>query len=259
MRIRLLPGPDAAAAGRALQALGHILVDGDPELTLALGPLTEDLSGMKSALWALDDPWGFEPDPRVRRIFSADAHAAARYSPPAEVLPRGFDDLFSLPGAKDSEGETWDLCLAGQPHPRRLLVLQALKELMPGLRILEPGSPRGDWPKAKVVLVVQRDAMEGNRRRIPPHGADQELYDAAGLGCCVVTDRSRAGAFEAYADGTEILSYESIRSLPELIIPLLADARRRLALGAAARARTLAEHTLKHRLTHLLERCATGA
>ena len=254
MRIRLLPeDPDVA---RALRAMGHQVDRERPDLVLALGTLREDLSGLPSVLWAWNDPWGFEPHPKVRRIFSADPNAAARYAPPAEVLAPGFDDLEPLPGRKE---EAWDLCLAGDPHPRRLLVLQALKDLMPGLSILGPGAPEADWPSARVVLVVQRDAMEGNPRRIPPRTADRELYEAAGMGCCVVTDRSRPGAFEAYAEGKEILSYESIRSLPGLLSPLLADASRRLALGSAARARTLAEHALRRRLAHLLDRCGTGA
>ncbi len=253
MRIRLLP--EDGGVVRALQALGHPVGPEDPDLVLALGSLREDLSVLPSALWAWEDPWGFEPDPRVRRVFSADPNAAARYAPPAEVLPRGFDDLAPV---GQTSGE-WDLCLAGDLHPRRLLVLQALRDLMPGLSVLAPGSPPSAWTAAKVVLVVQRDAMEGNRRRIPPSSPDRELYEAAGRGCCVVTDRSRPGAFEAYVEGKEILSYASIRSLPALVEGLLADASRRRALAEAARARTLAEHTLRHRLAHLLERCRTGS
>ena len=262
MQILLLPGPEAGSASRALAALGHRVRTGAAsaftpadDLVLALGVLRDDLSGLPSAYWATGDPWGFEPSPKARWLFSADPHAAARYARPAAVLPPAFDDL--APGTPPSGA--WDVAIPGEAFPRRLLVFQALKDLMPQWRILGPGGAESDWTAASVVLVVQRDAMEGNLRRIPPHSADRELYEAAGLGCCVVTDRTRTGAFEAYVEGKEVLSYESIRALPDLIGPLLQDPARRQALGSAARARTLAEHTLRHRLAHLLDRCGTGA
>ena len=254
MQILLLPGPDAASALGALSALGHrARIGTDPDtrdgLVLALSHADlagRDLRGFPSALWALDDPWAFDPDPGVRWIFSADPHAAARYARPAEVLAPCCGDVEPKP----ESGVAVDLLLAGPAHPRRILVLQALKDAMPGLRIAGPAAE--GWPPAQVVLVVSRDAMEGNRRRIPPQRADRELYEAAGRGCCTVTDRTRAGAFEAYREGEEVLAYEAIRDLPPQVEALLADPARRRALGEAARARTLAEHTLGHRLCRLL-------
>lgn len=126
-------------------------------------------------------------------------------------------------------------------------------KLDPRIRVLEGRQDaRALWRSARVVLQIHRDHFFDNPRRIPPDSPSGRIFEAAGLGCCQVVDRFRGATFEHYEEGKELLGFESTEELRRLLATLVTDAPRRKRIGEAARARTLAEHTYRHRLLSLV-------
>ena len=218
------------------------------------------------ALWVLDDPYAFSPDRKAGRIFTNDRGTLSHYPPGAIYLPLAFDDLAPVPEVSD----TWDVCFVGTPFPRRVILLQALQDLLAGMRTVVAGpgwagkldpqirvlegrqDARALWCASRVVLQVHRDNFFENPRRIPPDSPSGRIFEAAGLGCCQVVDRFRSATFEHYEEGKELVSFESTEELRGLLTDLVKDSVRRKAIGEAARKRTLAEHTYRHRLLSLV-------
>jgi spore maturation protein CgeB len=275
-----------AAVLRALKALGHTVRETTPEkaridagasdLLLALhgAQLKDmDLSELPSALWLCEDPYEFSESRHVRLLFTNEKAAVARYGRPVTYLPFAFDDLAPLP---EPAGTSWDLCLIGRAFPRRLIVLQAIQDVLkrhrtvvagpgwggkldPAIRVLDGWMPPREvgslWRASKVVLQIHRDHFYENPKRIPPVTPAKRVFEAAGLGCCQVVDAGRPETAALYAEGSEYLAFESTAELAGIVETLLADPGKRRALGEAARARTLAQHTYRHRIAALLECC----
>ncbi len=275
-----------ASVQRALRALGHGVREtvpqharddaGKADLLLALHGVQLkdiDLSDLPSALWLCEDPYEFSEARRVRHLFTNEKAAVSRYARPVAYLPFAFDDLAPLP---EPAGTSWDLCFVGVAFPRRLIVLQAIQDVLtrhrtvvvgpgwsgkldPAIRVLDGWMPPREvgslWRASKVVLQIHRDHFYENPKRIPPVTPAPRVFEAAGLGCCQVLDAGRPETAALYAEGSEYLAFESTAELAGILEALLADAGRRRALGEAARARTLAEHTYRHRLATLLECC----
>ena len=104
---------------------------------------------------------------------------------------------------------------------------------------------RGWNCSARVVLNVNRDAM-ARYGYSPP----TRVFEAAGCGCCLITDAWQ-GVDEFFESGREILVAASAEEIVGQLRATTPDRAR--AIGQAARARVLADHTYTGRAA-LLER-----
>jgi len=77
-------------------------------------------------------------------------------------------------------------------------------------------------------------------------------FELAAMGCCIVTD-AYEGMNEWFTEGTELCMARNTRDAISLYRRLLCDDGAREAMGKAARARLLAEHTYRHRAERLME------
>lgn len=59
---------------------------------------------------------------------------------------------------------------------------------------------------------------------------------------------------EYYSDGKEILLVDSAKDLEQILVNYLDAPQDIVEIGKAAQARTLQEHTYKHRVSHILEK-----
>ena len=97
------------------------------------------------------------------------------------------------------------------------------------------------------------DVMAASGATLNLHG-DQDgftmrTFEAAGVGGVQLVDRADVDGL--YEPGTEVLPWSTADELVDLCRGVLADPARSEAIRAAARARTLAEHTFDHRVASL--------
>ncbi len=115
--------------------------------------------------------------------------------------------------------------------------------------VRRPGVPSGrDLDRGAAYRV-----MAGSTATLNLHG-DQDgftmrTFEAAGVGGVQLIDRADVGGL--YDDGVELASYSSLTELVELCRRADADRAWANSMRAAARVRTLAEHTFDHRVAVL--------
>lgn len=84
---------------------------------------------------------------------------------------------------------------------------------------------------------------------------NMRLYEATGMGACLVTDGQR-NLSDIFEPDEEVIPYSSPADLVEKVERLLQDSRWRREVARAGQQRTLREHTYRHRmeqLAHLVE------
>lgn len=87
---------------------------------------------------------------------------------------------------------------------------------------------------------------------VAPYANNMRLFEATGVGTCLITDwKDNLG--ELFEPGKEVLAYRSVEECVELIRHYLAHEEEREAIGRAAQARTLREHTYFHRMQELVD------
>jgi spore maturation protein CgeB len=87
---------------------------------------------------------------------------------------------------------------------------------------------------------------------VEPIDADNmRLFEATGVGACLVTDR-RANLAAIFEPGREVLDFGDSKEAVSLIHALLADEPRRRAVGQAGQKRTLRDHTYAVRSHEIL-------
>ena len=80
----------------------------------------------------------------------------------------------------------------------------------------------------------------------------KRLFEAAGMGACVVTESSD-GLSSLFAPGEEIVTYSDLEECGAKIETLLSDPAKARAIGQKAQARTLQDHTYYQRTRTLLD------
>ncbi|MBI5478563.1 MAG: glycosyltransferase [Deltaproteobacteria bacterium] len=95
--------------------------------------------------------------------------------------------------------------------------------------------------RARLNLCVTRGAHAS-----VPGSSSMRPFELAALGCCIVSN-PYAGIEEWFAPGSELVVVDEQADVAQVYRELLADEPRRRAMGAAARARVLAQHTFRHR------------
>lgn len=182
----------------------------------------------------------------------------------AAYLPLAFDHRLVATPTSSRKGQ---ISFVGARYPSREAVLTVLHEHdvpvraygrdwsghpVDRLRTWRLGSP--DIPAERdVSRAAAYDVMAASAGTLNLHG-DQDgftmrTFEAAGVGGVELIDRTDVD--ELYDPGTEVLSWTVEDELVELCRRALSDTTWANAVRAAARVRTLAEHTFDHRVAVL--------
>lgn len=193
---------------------------------------------------------------------ASDARDLAARGISAHHVPLGFDALEPI-----RPGSVRGISFIGARYPQREDVLRRLSGA--GVDVVAFGR---EWSRHPVDVLrtgahrhpgisVGREmsrgkaygAMRDSAATLNLHG-DQDgftmrTFEAAGVGAVEICDRSDVSQF--YEVGAEVLSYTSTEELVEQCRRAIADRRWADLIRSRGRARTLAEHTLAHRLRRL--------
>ena len=264
---------ERAMTDRAIRAFQHsnpdavLVVKGD-QLGAAWWEAV-DASRTPTVLWLYDEL-------RRMRYSMADLAqigAVASYSPldvqamrntgiHAQFVPLGHDSLTEF-----TAQPTGDLSFVGARYPNRERLLRRLAGA--GIPVIAYGRTwsRHPWDVLRTRqfagpgIRTGRDlgraraygAMAGSAATLNMHG-DQDgftmrTFEAPGVGAVQLIDRADVSAF--YEPGNEVLVFSDADELVDLARRVLRDRVWAKQVRAAGRARTLAEHTLVHRVSAL--------
>ncbi|MDU3567689.1 CgeB family protein [Cutibacterium avidum] len=118
-------------------------------------------------------------------------------------------------------------------------------------RLGSSGIPAGRDVSLGQAYAIMRDSVATLNIHGDQDGFTMRTFEACGVGGVQIVDRDDVDEF--YEPGTEVLVQHSPEETVEIARGVLADRGRMASLRDAARARTLAEHTLDHRIAVLDE------
>lgn len=256
-----------------------------PELVLALAqaplraPLLQDLrsAGIVSALWFVEHfqrfPYWRAVAPHydwLMRIQQAPFDAALEA---AGVRNQAYLPLGATPAPQaasrgaDNDNYASKLAFFGSPYQNRVDLFTPLADQ--GLSLWGKGWDAVQGPLSKCVRSGDR-YLDAEVERSVYGGADIVLnlhsvsagetvadflnprtFQVAGAGRFQLTDRR--SLLPAHFTSDEVVSFDSPADLQRKVAHFLAHPEQRETIAAAARRRVLAEHTLTHRMQHLLE------
>jgi spore maturation protein CgeB len=98
--------------------------------------------------------------------------------------------------------------------------------------------------RSRITLNRHIDVAENNANNM-------RLYEATGVGSLLITDR-KDNLGEIFEVGKEIVAYSSQEEAAELIRYYLDHAEEAATIARAGQARTLREHTYRHRMEELV-------
>ncbi|GGF51769.1 hypothetical protein GCM10011519_27230 [Marmoricola endophyticus] len=209
---------------------------------------------------------------QVGPVASYSPHDVARLDAagvPARHLPLAHDPYVAHGAVRERE----DVVFVGARYPRREELLLGLQAA--GVAVTaygrdwsrHPVDRLRTWGGARPALPTGRDldrpaayaAMAGARGALNVHG-DQDgftmrTFEACGVGGLQLIDRSDVG--ELYEPGEELLVFHDLEHLVELLTRARTDAAWAERVRRRGAARTLAEHTVDHRVAVLEELWST--
>ncbi|MGN8026980.1 CgeB family protein [Microbacterium sp. 22242] len=270
-RSTVAAGVREAATEATIETLAAV----DPDAVLvvkgdALGPDWWDelaASRARSALWLYDELSRMTYDDAtlgsVGHVFSYspdDTRALQRRGIAAEVLPDGFDSLTAFtPRPSDR------VSFVGSRYPERERLLRALSDAGVPVEAFGREWSRHPWDVLRTGrwrnpgILVHRDVdraayygvMAGSVATLNIHGDGHDgfsmrTYEAPGVGALQLVDRPDVA--QHYEVGTETLVFESDEELIEQVRHARRDPAWARGIREAGRRRTLAEHTLVHRM-----------
>ncbi len=172
------------------------------------------------------------------------------------------------------EPEVFDVTFVGgyaPSHTDRRTWLEAILRELPvdvfgyGWEAVPKGSPIHDhyrgqaWGWAMYRTLARSRVTLNRHARIEAGDATQEtfannmrLYEATGVGTCLVTDR-KSNLATVFEPGREVVDYDSPQECVERVKYLLAHGAERRALARAGQTRTLTEHTYRLRMIEWLD------
>lgn len=199
----------------------------------------------------------------IKTQWAANAYAYRPWPAGAPLPP----SLGGVPGADLAAAATF----VGMAHATRPRTVAALAQA--GLPVTCFGA---DWPKHghrprldldAMIACFARSAVSINlanhsSQRWPRTDEDRaaalvanqikgRVFEVPACGGCLLTEAAE-DLDACFVPGREVEVFASMDELTGKLRALLADPDRRAALGAAGRARVLAEHTWNHRFNHLL-------
>jgi spore maturation protein CgeB len=231
-----------------------------------------DQSGAKRLLWLYDDyrRIGFRPELLARAgavaSFSlSDVDSLPTLGVRSHYLPLAFEPGIVPVRPPTAEG----IVFAGARYPYRESLLRRMLEA--GLPVRAYGRQWSHHPIDRArTWDPRRPAIPAGRDLTRPHlyghllsasaalnvhdgaqdGFNLRTFEACGVGGLQLIDRPDVSQF--YDVGTEIAVYQSDEELIDLAGRALSDPAWRSRLGAAARRRTLAQHTMTDRARELV-------
>lgn len=190
---------------------------------------------------------------------------------PVEFLRIAFDPsvLERLGPVPVTRGAVFVGGYAGAQHGPGAAVLEAVSRRAPveffgyGVEALQKDSPirsgyRGEaWGIDMYrVLASSRIALNRHGPVAGRHAANMRLYEATGTGTMLLTDR-KDDLGTLFELDREVVAWDSAEECAEKIRWYLDHESERAAIAAAGRARTLREHTYRHRMEELAHHART--
>ncbi len=255
-----------AAVGRS-RPQAVVVVKGD-----TLGQEFWDrIAGLPRVTWLYDEVrrtrWSLDRLAGVGPVATYSAHDTAAFASAgldARHLPLAFDHRL-VPSP--TQRRTGDVSFIGARYPAREDVLTGLHAQRVPIRAYgrdwsaHPVDRLRTWRVGSPEVPAERDVsragaydvMAASAATLNLHG-DQDgftmrTFEAAGVGAVQLIDRPDVAGL--YDPGTEVLTWNGTDELLDLCRRAVADAAWADAIRAAARSRTLAEHTFDHRVAVL--------
>ncbi|NLZ44114.1 MAG: glycosyltransferase family 1 protein, partial [Clostridia bacterium] len=110
---------------------------------------------------------------------------------------------------------------------------------------------------ARINLNIHRDPVDppsGNSQGVGAESPNDRTFALAGCGAFQLVDRTRAGLWDCFTDGGEMVGFTDPEDLAAKIQEYLAKPVARAMIGEAAQQKAYRYHTYKHRLTEVLRR-----
>jgi spore maturation protein CgeB len=226
-------------------------------------------AGALTHLWLYDELRRMDLDPAVLGAvdvltsYSAlDTAELAARGLPATHVANGFDDARRVVPRPSG-----DVLFVGARYPNREALLVALRERGLPVRAVgrdwshHPVDRIRTWDLRRPAIPAGRDVdrttsyglMAGAAANVNVHfdqdGFTMRTFEIPGTGGLQLVDREDVAVH--YEPGTEVLVYRDADEAAELARRALADPVWAKGIAAAGRARTLAQHTLDHRVRDL--------
>lgn len=173
----------------------------------------------------------------------------------AEYLAEGCEPEYHRP-LPDPAQPLVPIAFVGSREPLREAAVRSLEDL--GVAVWGPDWPRGPlygdafvraFSNASIALNVHQFFSDRPDERYGT-GANRRVFELAAIGTMQLCD-AKADVARNFRLDEEIVVYSSLRELHDKAAGLLEDPDRRVAIGARARTRALAEHTWTHRLVEM--------
>lgn len=199
--------------------------------------------------------WMEQVLPLVDLGFCTDGDWAAQYPEKLVWLPQGADERVA--GKGEAKGPGPDILFFGSTYKcgsgRESFVADLKARYRGRFRWLDSGPSRpGIYGRALADVIAGAKVVVAPDAPVLPSYWSNRVYVALGYGAFLIHPYCAALASQ-YEDGKEILFYESREHLHRLIGWWLeSDDRSRREVAAAGLARTLREHTYRHRVQTLL-------
>jgi spore maturation protein CgeB len=267
----------AATQRRATEAAVEVLRAVSPDLVLAIKAdvLTTDFWAQASALgarthlWLYDELRRMRTDPEVLAAvdvltsYSAlDTDRLVADGLPATHVANGFDSRLAWRRVPSD-----DVLFVGARYPNREELLVALRRRGVPVRAVGRDWSRHPWDRLRTWDVRRPDVpagrdvgravgygmMAGAAANLNVHhdqdGFTMRTFEIPGTAGVQLVDRPDVASL--YEPGEEVLVFADVDEATELAMRARADRAWARRLGEAGRRRTLAEHTLAHRVAQL--------
>lgn len=242
--------------------------------------------GAVTVLWLVEDP--YEIDHHRGRmvgayqyVFTNEQEAVREYDHPrVYYLPWCCNPRVHKRVA--APVSYWsDLLFVGMGFPNRLRIINYLAPLLKKLKVVLIG----DWESwgglhpdlkdkvqpvtgdfweiqkyyngARINLNIHRDPVDppsGNSRGVGAASPNDRTFALAGCAAFQLVDRTRAGLWDCFADGVEIMGFSDPDDLAEKIQEYLAKPVARAMIGKAAQQKAYQKHTYRHRLAEIFQK-----
>lgn len=210
------------------------------------------------------DPDLVAPYARLATYSSHDTEQLVAAGHDALHVPLGFDDSVKLSPTGAGAGL---VSFIGARFPKREEALAALAaaeipvqawgrdwsdhpiDRARTWRLRGTGVPNGRDVPGDEALAIMRNSLATLNIHGDQDGFTMRTFEAAGVGAVQLVDRRDVEAY--YEPGKEVLVFDSLDELTVAVRQMLASPKDLTSLRAAAQARTLAHHTLRHRAQQL--------
>jgi len=233
-----------------------------------------------SIVWLLDEPQEVDVSREYGRrfdlVFSNDRNT---------VPIHGAERCFYLPLAADPVKckrlpmvERDDVSFVATCHKSRVELVNQAYALTPEVRWRMVGQPTpytegvrfgNRWNQAQIpfveyamiccasniVLDIPRDPFVNNenKKKIPASSISPRLFEAAAMGCFVLTSDVREDAERIFGETLGYYNHDDPKSLVEKIRHYLENKAERVEKAAAAQAIVMKEHLYRHRMATIVE------